>query len=134
MKDATDEIGEHMQSLAQRYAPRRTGNLIGAINYSVYDNIGDDFFAVVSIDEARAPYASYVESGTGIYGPRRAPYTGHHGNMMYFYSERFGRIITKRVIQGQKGVHFMERAWLETETTYVPMRLARLEAELEALL
>ena len=66
--------------------------------------------------EIRTPayYASWVNDGTGIYGPNKTPiYSNKVGKPLAF--QVGGKMVYTRMIRGQKGQHFVEKSIKETE-------------------
>ncbi len=71
------------------------------------------FFYNISADSIEirtpAPYAPFVNDGTGIYGPRKTPiYSKKIGKPLAF--EVGGKMVFVRMIRGQKPQKFVERS------------------------
>lgn len=66
----------------------RTGNLQRAVGYEVSGrgSTGTVLRYTTRVTVGRtAPYGKYVEEGTGLYGPRHAPFLSRHGSGLYMH-------------------------------------------------
>lgn len=61
-----------------------------------------------------AKYVTFVNDGTGIYGPRGAPIV-HPVIGKKFAFQVGGKMVFTNMIKGQKGQHFVEKSISETE-------------------
>ena len=68
VEKALSQVAAEVEARAVQKAPVRTGNLRQQIVSFVRGNT-----AVVGVTRS-APYAIYIHEGTGLYGPRHAPY------------------------------------------------------------
>jgi len=87
---------------ARRLCPVRSGRLVGSIGYRMRTSPKGP----TGIISASAPYARYVNDGTGIYGPRG---TMIHGRQ-WFFGEDFGHLISPDMTRGSPATHFLNRA------------------------
>jgi HK97 gp10 family phage protein len=65
--------GDFVTVEAKARAPQRTGQLVNSIQAQPPEGSFVDGTASITIG-AGAPYATFVEFGTGIYGPKGSPY------------------------------------------------------------
>lgn len=163
-KSSAKQLATAMQALARKKAPERgqttpavakmglphilPGNLKRAIYQSPVYTGADLFYASVGVDLERAPYAPYVEHGTGAYaakGPRtvfgRIPGRPQMGDpdfrarlergterigkgMMVFPETRFPgskKIWAMPTVMGQRGQLFMRKSFEETRDVVFPL-------------
>ena len=110
------------------------GQIIGAASSGAESG---EIVALSSITVAKEPfYAKYVHDGTGIFGPKRKPYTAKTpGKYMVFY---YHKGITRKnfrllSVKGQRPQPYLIEAYLLIDRTYAPARVNLLRAELAAL-
>ena len=131
-RDAAKDIAEHLALEIKGGAPKRTGNLAAAVDMEAgarnVIGVANSFKFEVSVDTNRAPYALYVEKGTGIFGPTRSPIRSMTGNVLVF--ELNGKTVFAHSVKGQRGRHFVRDAVLRTKELYVPVRVEILREEL----
>jgi HK97 gp10 family phage protein len=133
IKETVEDIAAESASVAQFLAPKRTGNLaqnITSTRASIDPAIGG-YSATAGVRKT-APYARWVEEGTGIFGPHGTPIVPKVGNFLIF---KIGeKTIVTRSVKGQKGQHYMRRAFVQTRDVYTPLRLKVLEAKIGNLI
>jgi len=122
------------ESRAKANVPRRTGNLLR--------NIGIDgprptaglgtLTGTIGVRKT-APYAKWVEHGTGIFGAFKQPIYPKTGNFLVWKDGMTGQTHFARVVKGQKGQHYMRTAYRELKRTYVPARVQLLKKEIAAV-
>lgn len=112
----------HLEMNAKISTPQRTGNLMRSISKEGPTSLGDGHFvgSVSAGGAATAPYAVYVEKGTGIYGDKHVPIRAKTGNMLVW--EEHGNTVFTRQVKGQKGQEYMQKAFIETRDVYLPAR------------
>lgn len=135
LRDAGKDIAEHFKGELVELAPRQTGNLQNAayVHSPKFRHIGtaSEWWIEAGIDEVKAPYAIFVEKGTGVYGPTGMPIEPKPGNVLHFM---LGGVPTWAThTRGQPGQYYFRNAWLRTRYRYVPVKLYELKKELEAL-
>lgn len=64
---------------------------------------------IVNTDEA----AMWVQTGTGIYGPRRRPITPKRARLLRFYGKRDGALLYLPSVKGQPANPFMLRGLMQ---------------------
>lgn len=84
-------------------------------------------FSRVSIP-TRPRHAIWVHGGTGIFGPRRTPIVPRRSPMLVFYIR--GRKWVKRSVRGQRPQPYLTDAYRFVNTTFVPLRMGQLRAQL----
>lgn len=129
---AVEDISDFSASAAKRLAPIRTGALKMAIAKTNAHRGIVGYEASAGIVRG-AHHAIYVDQGTGIYGYRHSLIRPMTANYLVWVSPSHGRWRAKTT-KGQKGQHFMLRAFELTQQAYVPLRLERLKAEIRLLL
>jgi hypothetical protein len=89
-------------------APRRTGELADSVEVDDVSQTGDGATAHVVVG---APYASYVDEGTGIYGPLGTPIVPVTAKVLVFPATVGPRayVFTPYVL-GSEPTHFWSRA------------------------
>lgn len=94
--------------------------------------------SVFTIPE-KPKHAIWVHEGTGIHGPRGQMITARNNDYMKFPASRWPTAILKRAmyrfkeVKGQEANPYLVKAFLKIDTTYVPIRLQALEAEIAAI-
>jgi len=88
-------------------APVKTGRLRRSITTAV----GQDGANTEGVVQATAPYAAYVEYGTGVFGPKRQPIVYDH---LLHVQIRPGVWVSMYGQQGMAGKPFMRPAWRAT--------------------
>lgn len=93
---------------------------------------GGEYEVIVGIKAGTSKHPIYVKSGTGIYGFKRIPYgalkprTSAGGTvspgLMFFYSQRYGHVISVRSVKGQKPQDFLYTTYREMQV-YTGARL-----------
>ncbi len=131
VENALRDVLEHATNQAQQNAPEWTGNLKRNIFQGDIDKRGFVYTGNVSVGKA-APYAQWVESGTGIYGPFHAPIVPKTAKMLVWRNRYSGNMVAARSVKGQPGQHFMRDAVVQTKTVYIPYRLALLRQQIKA--
>lgn len=104
MAESTKVGAQSIQVAAMTKAPVYTGRLRRSINSKTVAITGH----VEAVVEATAPYASYVEHGTGVYGPRGQPII--YGRMIRI-PLRDGTFRSVFGIMGMKAKPYMRPAW-----------------------
>lgn len=120
--EAVEDIAREIAETAKTLAPRRTGNLVRNIS-STSARRGPDGYIEARAGVGRgAPYARFVEEGTGIFGPYRRPIVPKTGNFMTFKLPD-GKTVYARSIRGQEAKRYFERATQLVKTNFVEARL-----------
>lgn len=128
LHDTLDDIAEAMQNEARSMAGHKTGNLVRAIEAKKARRAGPKGTrATVEIDRKEAPYGVWVNEGTGLFGRRGRVIKAKTGNVMVFQGKK--GLVFARTVKGQKGKHFMEKAFDLVMLKYTPARLERLADE-----
>lgn len=83
-----------------------TGELHNSI-YGKVVKVGNRLYGEVG---ATAAHASFIEKGTGIYGPRKQMIIAKPGKVFVFRSRTTGQLVFTRRIRGTRPIHFLERA------------------------
>ncbi len=84
----------------QENEPVDTGNMVNRTTYEVIDEDN----AVIKIT---APYAKWVNDGTGIYGPYKTPIVPTTAQALRFIIG--GQTFIRRSVKGMQGRHFVEK-------------------------
>jgi len=80
-------------------------------------------------------YAKFVHDGTGLFGPKRKPYTARtEGKDMVFYYHkgRTRKFFRLKFVKGQKPEPYLVRAYLLVDRVYAPARIDLLRAQIAA--
>jgi hypothetical protein len=142
IRRAMNDILDHAERTAKSYAPRRTGNLFRNIDHEGVSHTGSLWSGGLVVKKS-APYAQWVESGTGIFGPHHTPIVPTTGNFLRFKVTNHYRgprggahhedvWVYRRSVKGQKAQRFMMRAYQDTNRYYAPARLRVLQREIAA--
>lgn len=137
VRDALADIIRYAHSRAFAYAPARTGNLKRNISGSDVHKVGMFWEGEVTVGR-RAPYAKWVESGTGIFGAFHQRIYPKTGSVLVFIMTDWYKQPGKEVriyaksVKGQVGQHYMKRAYEDTDKFFVPLRLQLLKREIAA--
>lgn len=77
LEAAAKDVLEYGESMMKIYAPRgQTQRLQSAIQSTGIQSVTDaHYFGVITVDEAIAPYARFVDQGTGVDGPFKTSVT-----------------------------------------------------------
>lgn len=136
---ALSDMLDYAEMRAKHYAPRRTGNLHRNISRTRIRKIGITYEGNVGV-RLQARYGKWVNSGTGLFGPFRTLVVPKTGNVMVFRkfdpTVRPGKeqFIFAKTTKGQRGQHFMNKAYYETDRFYVPVRIQLLKREIAAVI
>jgi len=130
VEHALEDILDFAAERAQGHAPEWTGNLKRNIFAGEIVKRGFMYTGNVSIAPG-APYAKWVESGTGIYGPFKIPIVPKTKKWLAWRGRYTGLMHHARAVKGQRGQHFMRDSVLETRRIYVPMRLKLLGEQIK---
>lgn len=121
-KDIVADTADHLVSYAKVLAPQRTGNLFRAIDKDGPNEVGAGVYAAyVSVGKI-APYAKFVEYGTGIFGKKASLIRPRTGNLLV-WKEHGGNVFARHT-KGQKAQHYMRDAYIVTKDEYLPSRVA----------
>ena len=73
--------------------------------------------ATVGIKAGTSYHPVYANRGTGIFGPFiKQPYRAFNpSGRMWFFSERYGRVIGVRSVKGQRAQHFLYTTYRELQ-------------------
>jgi hypothetical protein len=137
IRRALDDVLSFAHDRAVLHAPRRTGNLQRAIRTTRITKTGNVWAGGLGIARS-APYGKWVETGTGIFGPRHSPiFAKRPGGVMRLRMtssvttsagiRRQDTFIFRRMVKGQKGQHFIEHGYREAREFYMPMRMNELQ-------
>lgn len=74
------------------------------------------------------PHAMWVHQGTGVYGPHESPIVSPKGGTMTFKINN--KWFRRKSVLGQRPNPYLISAYDEINLSYVPIRLAQLEAQL----
>lgn len=138
VRNAATDVLDFAEDQAKFNAPSRTGNLKRSIRRTQrIRKVGNVYMGGITVG---VKYGKWVESGTGIYGPFGALIKPKTGNVLVWREfnpmvrpSAEGKVFAKWS-RGQKGQHFIQRAYDTTERVYSPARLRVLGAEIEAVL
>lgn len=97
-----------VESTAKQNAKVDTGVLRASIRSEVHQSDSE----INGLVTAEAPYADYVEKGTGIYGPSNQPIRPKKGTYLVFKGQDGGTVFAQQVA-GSRAAPFMAPA-LET--------------------
>jgi len=165
LRDAVDDIADAVETMAETFAPQDTGilklhpvdrddtrfgvvtgvaafgggtSIRGAGGRFVGAGAGTpgELVARSTITVAQKPeYAIWVHNGTGIYGPRKKPYTALTPGkyMTFFYHKGITRKNFRLLsVRGQKAQPYLTNAFLLIERTFMPVRIEHLRAQIAA--
>lgn len=122
------DVGNFAEARAKNYAPRRSGNLQRNIARTPVRRQGGKWIVSGIAVGYGAPYAKWVEAGTGIWGPHRTPILPKQGNFLRFKAfdpkKRPGKrpFLFRHSVLGQVPQRFMLKAYMDTNRLYVPTR------------
>jgi hypothetical protein len=69
---------------------------------------GGEYEATVGVKRGTSRHPIYANIGTGIYGERYRSYTAHNpSGRMWFYSQKYGRVIGVESVRGQRAQRFL---------------------------
>jgi hypothetical protein len=118
------DIAHVMRAAVAAHAPKRSGRLAASVSVSSLRLAADGSEVVVSVG---APYASFVDQGTGIFGKAGMPIRPRTGNFLTF--EAGGKTIFTRSVKGQRAQHFVAAGRHDAEG-YIEPRLEKLSREI----
>jgi len=105
--DKMAAIADEFVNTARSLAPRRTGELADSIEV---DQVNRGSGGVTARIVVGAPYATYQNYGTGIYGPTGTPIRPRKpGGFLVFDSFIMGGIVFVHEVRGTEPTHFWER-------------------------
>jgi len=122
-KNVISDTIRFIETKAKLNAPQRTGNLFRSISKEGPIKISSSEYVGIVSTGFSAPYARFVEYGTGMYGSRKAPIFSKTGNYMKWREN--SKIIFAKSTKGQKPQLYMTRAVDEAISYYLPRRLAQ---------
>lgn len=113
-----DEAGDSIKKIAETNTPVRTGKLRASWKKGDAKPEGTGKFAIDVSNSVE--YAAYVENGTGIYGPRHAPYTifpRNPGGVLRWMGRDGQVVFAKYVVHpGSPGNYMLEIAMNVTDS------------------
>jgi hypothetical protein len=104
--DRMSAIADEFVATCRTFAPRRTGALAESIEV---DSVTRGTGGVTARIVVGAPYASFQNYGTGIYGPNGSPIYPRSGKVLVFDSAILGGLVFVRWVRGTEPTHFWER-------------------------
>jgi hypothetical protein len=100
-------IADEFVNTARGFAPRRTGELADSIEV---DSVSRGTGGVTARIVVGAPYATFQNFGTGIYGPSGTLIEPKRANgVLVFDSLIMGGLVFVRWVRGTEPTHFWER-------------------------
>jgi len=122
-KNIISDTIRFIETKAKLNAPQRIGNLFRSISKEGPIKVSNSEYLGIVSTGLSAPYAKFVEYGTGIYGNRKAPIFSKTGNYMKWQEN--SKIVFAKSTEGQKPQLYMTRAVDEAVSYYLPKRLAQ---------
>lgn len=126
MKKVAQEIKREFVKKAASHAPYNKGRLVQALHNMRYEtrtrgkgknrNRSILFFAKTDEDKK---LISWVNNGTGIYGPNKSPIVPVNKKFLFFFWENKGVWVKTESVRGQKGQKFIETALTDIEKSSV---------------
>lgn len=102
------ELAEEFIETVRSTMPRRTGDLADSVEIDRVDVTRERVTVRIIVS---APYARYVNDGTGIYGPEGEPIRPLRPNgVLAFDWPAAGGLVFARHVRGSEPTHFWERA------------------------
>jgi HK97 gp10 family phage protein len=142
VENAMSGILLYAEAQAKANVNRRTGNLGRNIGRTPVRRTGNLYWGQTGAGKVgvgkTAPYAKWVEAGTGVFGvfkSRIVPTTGNFLKWKVFdpsLAPRHRPFMYAKSVEGQRPQRFMKRAYDETRTVYVPYRIQLLKNEIAA--
>lgn len=98
-----DQLAQALEELARRDVPNVTGQLASSIVSTSFETFNMHVIRVA----ATAPYARWVNEGTGVYaaGNRIYPVSAP---ALVFYWEKAGGVVAFASVRGQPGQHYWD--------------------------
>jgi hypothetical protein len=126
MKDLLDVLSRDGVDLLTIHVPNYTSYTIRHIDRSPVEEAEGGYDATVGIKAGTSYHPVYVNRGTGIFGPFiKRPYTAHNpSGRMWFYSEKYGRVIGIESVKGQRAQHFLYTTFKELQV-FAQARMTR---------
>lgn len=130
---AVRDMLRYGEAQAKRNAPRKTGNLLRNIGIDgPHQEPGRATLRGVVGVRKTAPYAKWVEHGTGIFGVFKSRIYPKTGNLLVWKDSLTGHTHFAGSVKGQKGQHYMRSAYRDLKNVYVPARVQLLKKEIAA--
>ena len=120
-RQIVSDTADHLVSTAKFKVPIITGNLQRSIESEGPINIGGGVYAAYVKVGKLAPYAKYVEYGTGIFGKKGSPIRPKTGNVLAW--EENGKTFFANEVKGQEGQHFMRDSYEIVKNEYLPAKV-----------
>jgi len=135
VREATEDVAKFAANRAEELAPVGKTSVLKNSIYSTRasKDIAATFEAVAGV---RAPYADWVNRGTGLHGPFHTVITPRRAKRMkvpltdvpFFKGPKRDGFAFLKKSMGQRGSHFQDKA-VELTEDWIPSRLRQLEAE-----
>ena len=122
-KNIISDTIRFIETKAKLNVPQRTGNLFRSISKEGPIKISSSEYVGIVSTGFSAPYARFVEYGTGMYGSRKSPIFSKTGNYMKWREN--SKIVFAKSTKGQKPQLYMTKAVEEAISYYLPKRLAQ---------
>lgn len=111
---ALNKSSVQIQNMARGQAPVRTGKMRNSINFQIH--------GLTSIIAPNVKYATFVEGGTGIYGPNHKAITPKKASVLatkinpgWGTANKSGYFIIGKSSKGQKANPFMQRTYVASQ-------------------
>lgn len=111
LKSGIQKSTAYISNQAVSNAPRITGNLKRSIHAEV-SGLGGILTGKIIQDSGISSYGSFVEFGTGIYGPKGQPIKPVNKKVLAW--KQNGKTIFARSVKGMKPRYYMKRAFEES--------------------
>lgn len=105
---AVTEATAYLSAQIRARTPHRTGNLSRSINFAV---LGKGTPVVKGMVETILPYALAVETGTGVYGPKRVPFVIKAKPGKWLSWPGADHPVKQVTIKGMVGAHMFENGF-----------------------
>lgn len=112
-----EELAKDGVSFLQKNVPEYTSYTQRHIDRSpVVEDADGDSETKVGIKRGTSLHPIYVNAGTGMYGTFKRPYTAFNPTgRMWFFSEKYGRVIGIESVKGQHAQHFLYTTFKELQ-------------------
>jgi hypothetical protein len=123
MKGLLDELAHDGVRILEKNVPNYTSYTLRHVDRTGVEwqsggaGGGGEYEATVGIKAGTSYHPVYANQGTGEFGPYlKSPYLAHNpSGRMWFYSEKYGRVIGVESVRGQKAQNYLYTTFRELQ-------------------